>query len=660
MTDLGRLAHRPSPWYTTAQASSYDRASKDPATNWFANGDAGQFIRVETREGRKEYVMAELKGPGAVVRIWSANPAGVARFYFDGETVARFEAKLTDLLGGKTEPFLDPLAYVSSRGWNLYFPFPYSRSLKVTLDDSEGDRVKSVYYHVGYRTYAPGTMVTTFKQPDLLPLLSEIEQVRGQLENPATTVVAGCLVPASPPPPEGTASPTPARDIRRLQPAITHTEVITGRNPTLVSLKGPAEVTQFEIEISPRTPVGKNSVDEWRLYRTLILEAWFDGEKCIEVPIGDFFGSAPGLNEYKTYPFEVSGNKMTCRFVMPFARSATFKVRNLGSQPAIVTCRAVSRPIVFDKNTYHFKAQWGGQAKSTRPMHDMTVLAATGEGTFVGMNLFVENPVDAWWGEGDEKIYINGETFPSTFGTGTEDYFGYAWCCPEVFQRPYNAQPRCDGQALGTNRGHTLVERWHILDSMPFSKSFKFDMECWHWADTPCTFTYTAYWYARPGGAALKPFDAKLLLPRPVPGKEPVAGAIEGETLKIVSKAGGTTEVQGFGELSGGKQLWWRNAEPGDKLTLAVPVKIAGRYKVIGNFCQARDYGIQSLTLNGQPCAAGPIDFYADGLAWKLRELGTFDLPSGEATLEIEVTGSNPKAVPSHMFGLDYLLLKAS
>src|SRR5690349_20435367 len=84
--NLASLAKRPAPFYTTAQASSYARASKTPGNEaWFANGDAGKFIRVEPVEGRQERVMADLTGPGAVVRIWSANPGGTLRFYFDGE-----------------------------------------------------------------------------------------------------------------------------------------------------------------------------------------------------------------------------------------------------------------------------------------------------------------------------------------------------------------------------------------------------------------------------------------------------------------------------------------------------------------------------------------------------------------------------------------------
>ena len=78
LADLEVLARAPKPAYVTRQASSYDRASTTPADaqTWFANVDVGQYIRVEQRDGRKEYVMLDAAGPGVVVRIWSANPAG--------------------------------------------------------------------------------------------------------------------------------------------------------------------------------------------------------------------------------------------------------------------------------------------------------------------------------------------------------------------------------------------------------------------------------------------------------------------------------------------------------------------------------------------------------------------------------------------------------
>lgn len=74
MTDVKALAERPSPWFKQSQASSYDRKSLEGGANWFANYDVGQFLRSEVNEGRQEQVLADLSGPGAISRLWSANP----------------------------------------------------------------------------------------------------------------------------------------------------------------------------------------------------------------------------------------------------------------------------------------------------------------------------------------------------------------------------------------------------------------------------------------------------------------------------------------------------------------------------------------------------------------------------------------------------------
>ncbi len=69
MTNLARLPEFPAPAYSCRQFSSYDRASKSPGyPSWFANNDCGQYLRVEDKDGRKEYVMMDAQGPGAIVR----------------------------------------------------------------------------------------------------------------------------------------------------------------------------------------------------------------------------------------------------------------------------------------------------------------------------------------------------------------------------------------------------------------------------------------------------------------------------------------------------------------------------------------------------------------------------------------------------------------
>jgi hypothetical protein len=114
----------------------------------------------------------------------------------------------------------------------------------------------------------------------------------------------------------------------------------------------------------------------------------------------------------------------------------------------------------------------------------------------VGTVLDVENPPGAaWWGEGDEKITIDGESFPSLFGTGTEDYFGFAWSTPETFAHAYHAQT----QAPGGFGGRFSMNRFLILDPVPFTRSLRFDLEIWHWTDTSIAADAVLYWYARPG-----------------------------------------------------------------------------------------------------------------------------------------------------------------
>ncbi len=641
MTDLVAATRMPTPFFTTHQASSYDRASKTPedANGWFANGDAGRFLRIERTQGRIEFVMADLKGPGVVVRLWSANPMGAIRFYFDGESVPRIEKKMEDLLCGKVAPLVDPFGYMASSGANLYFPFPYAKSLKVTVEvggkASEADdktQWPNLYYHVGYRQYAPEVEVKSFEWSQLDPLADQIRKTGQKLLHPE-------------PAPGGVAAPAVKATVK------------PGRSVTLLDANQQGAVVLLKVKAT--APKAKRGPGEWfdprqmhNVLRAARIMMDFDGERCVDVPLGDFFGSAPGINPFVSVPFDVAKDgTMVCRFVMPFAKTAKISVRNGGSVAFGLTAEARVAPYRWDARSMHFKAQWQAYRGSTRPMRDLDYLQTTGPGQFVGCHAAIANPVGGWWGEGDEKIYIDGETFPSTFGTGTEDFYGYAWCNPTPFIRPYHAQARCDGPA---NQGHTSVARWEILDRMPFANSFRFDMELWHWAETDVTYASTAYWYGVAGTPGPAKVNESLLAPPFIEGPQPVKGAIEGEKLSVAKKTGGVTEAQGgFADLSSGKQLWWRDAKPGDVLELVLPVAKAGRYELTGRFCFARDYGIHEIEVLGRKTQ---IDFFGD-LNWRMQSLGVYDLPKGKVKVKVTLIGANPKADPRCMFGLDYFKL---
>lgn len=587
MTDLDRLATPAD--YTCRQFSSYDRASTtpdDPET-WFANNDCGNYLR---REKGGEFVLAEAEGPGAIVRIWSANPGGTIRIYLDGKVA--LEADFEALATGKVEPFAPPFGELCSRGASLYFPFPYAKSMKVTT--SKGGQ----YYHVNYRTYTKGTKVETYAG-------APGEAVRAAGE-------------------------------RLTRPAPVGPQEATARFFGSLDLTGPDTITRLEL-----------SKIEGDL-RQATIRMTFDGELCVCAPLGDFFGTAPEKNDYRTLPL----GTWYSNFRMPFAKSARIEVEG-----AKVEGRVRTRP--GPAALLRFHAWWRGRARlATRPMRDWTVLAGAGRGRYVGTALYVRNPVRAWWGEGDEKVYVDGEKFPSTFGTGTEDYFGYAWCGTDLFSHPYHSQSRCDGPG---NKGSTAVNRFHVIDDIPFEKSIKFDIEVWHWAQCEIGYASVAYWYAEPGFRGdLEPAPAAERVLIAVPGPAAVAGAIEGEALRVLERSEGSAaepqDMGAFGEgWSGDAHLWWRGARPGSVLRLEFRSKLAGRRKLFLALTKAPDYGIVRISVNGVNIADA-CDLFADGVVPAGEAAYEADLREGANELRVEIVGTNERAHPkSFMFGIDYL-----
>lgn len=633
MTDLAFLSRKASPMFKTAQASSYDRASKGAdKPDWFANGDAGQFVRVEQVDGHNEWVLADLKGPGAVVRFWSANPGGTVRFYFDGETAPRIKCPLADLLGGKIGFLGDPFAYVASSGWNLYFPIPYAKGLKITVDDGG----RGIYYHVGYRTYTEPVEIKTFSWDQVDGLRHDIVRTGNVLLNPERRAL-----------PEKVRTFDVEATVLKSHP---YTFFSNGQNGAI-----------YEIMLKLGNPKadakeGWASPKQWHnLLRNTFIRATFDGEKCIEAPLGDFFGSAPGINPFNAYPLEMKENgTMVCRYVMPYAKSCKVEISTQSAVPVVLSGSIKAGLYDWTSDSYHFKVQWLSDRLPTRPMKDMVFINASGEGNLIGSNLHIGNPVTAWWGEGDEKIYVDGEVFPSTFGTGTEDYYGYAWCNPAKFMRPYHAQPRADGPG---NFGHTSVARYHLFDTIPYSKSLRFDLELWHWSECTVDYDRTVYWYGKPGQTGPAPINKKGLPLAQLGNPLGVPGAIEGETLKY-TKTGGDVSVQdGLGEASTGRHLWWTWMKVGDKLVVELPVSKAGTYVLTSNFTCAPDYGMHKVVVNGV-ALKDPLDFYAPNIRWKKVLLGTFKLKAGANIVEFECTGKNPKAADGWMLGVDYFLLK--
>jgi hypothetical protein len=388
-------------------------------------------------------------------------------------------------------------------------------------------------------------------------------------------------------------------------------------------------------------------------YRFLLLDISFDGEKSITTPLGDFFGSGPGVNPYQNLFFTVDQTgRMASRLLMPFRNSMDLSLTNAGRIPYTVELSLHVAPHQFTDRNYYLRAQWGALTHETWPPFDNNFLNTTGEGKVIGTVYQISNPVLIWWGEGDQKIFVDGETFPSTFGTGTEDDYGFAYGYNAPFTRPYHAQTRADGPASG---GHISLNRWYVLDALPYSRGIKFDEEMWHWMPCRPTWNHVIYWYAKPGSPAPEAIERLALAPVDMGIRENMLDPLEGESLHFET-TGGKAEVQRLANCSGAEHLAWHDAKAGDRMKIHFSVPEAGRYSLELNLCMSPEYGRQKLSIDGVS-AVQIVDEYSPKLYWLHPKLGVFDLQKGDNTLEVEALEANPAARSGNWFGLDYIFL---
>jgi hypothetical protein len=665
MTKAEILAEFPAPAFSCKQFSSYDRRSVGPdKEGWFANHDASWFVREETNQGRREFVMLEADGPGAVVRFWmtfgnEAAYTGTLRFYFDGNEKAEIEGPVLAIISGGQlvgEPLsssVSPKTLYAQRGHNLYLPVPYSKKLKITFECAglvPEKHSPSVYYNINYRTYTPEAEVQSFSLADLTTYKTLLDQTQAQLN---------------------TGGPDRQETFKKNMLSDEPGKVLPAGESLSLKVKGPGAIDELTFNLKAE--------NQPQAYRSTILQITFDGERTVWCPVGDFFGTGYQLRPYRTFhTLALESGDLKSFWLMPFKKEAIVELINLGNQPVTVeTANILTAPYRWKSSSMHFGAIWhefnnkdaiGYQGDGVNGKHeDLNFVRLEGQGVYAGDAITIFNTADAWWGEGDEKVFVDGEPFPSHIGTGTEDYIGYAWCRPEYFEHFLIAQPDGSGNF---HTGMTINMRHRLLDAIPFNTSLKFDLELWHWAATKVNYGVVSYWYMKPGGKCLiepDPEVAKIpvslkrenLYP-PVPD---LAGLLQGEHLRVVSISAGNWEVQNATNWgwSNNAQLWWMDGGVSGLLKAEFEMVKGGEYTVTGNFTKAVDYGDFKLMINDQPSGQSFKGFH-DGKDKQVITgqlvLGRFALKQGINTLQIEITGKNSKAVPRYMVGIDYLKIR--
>ncbi|MEO8413267.1 MAG: glycoside hydrolase family 172 protein [Ginsengibacter sp.] len=511
------LAMYPFPAYASLQASSYNRESTArDAPGWFADSDGTGFIRTEEKDGKTEWVVMEHDGPGTITKMWAPY------FYYGG---------LDDLVGPNINIYLDgsvtpvisenyfklitgkgsvpaPFARITARAGDCYLPIPFAKSCKITFD-------KKPFYHIiNYRGYAKGIAVKTFTMGQLravLPLMNEIRKSLYSVyaEEPGVSINTKGILEA-------------------------------GKEMHLKINKAGA-INQLQIWVDP---VQIKTHPE--LLRSVVMIASFDGEQTVWTPLGDFFGSANELNPFQTWTRTVNSlGQMICTWVMPFKSSADFYLKNVGNTNiSIENFEIKYRNWKWDERSMHFHANWrSDDVVQGSVFEDWNFIDIRGKGTLVGDAWTVLNPDYGWWGEGDEKIYVDeawDKKFPTQFGTGTEDYYGWAGgeipTKDDVFSYPYLANIEVGSTTNKRQgvRGFNICTRVRALDAIPFTKRLVFDMEASPGVDIRNPWDYLAYssvvfWYAQPGAVSNRP-------PLPRKAAEPIITLHKIDSMEIDSK----------------------------------------------------------------------------------------------------------------------------
>jgi len=288
-------------------------------------------------------------------------------------------------------------------------------------------------------------------------------------------------------------------------------QIAPGATLTLLDADGPAIVSHIWVTIASGDP---------NHLKALVLRMYWDGESTpsVETPVGDFFGL--GLGSYFLYqsiPLSVGADKaLNSFFPMPFQKHGRITVTNEGSQKTDafyfnIDYRAYSKPLPPDQLNFH------AQYRQAAPAHGWTNewktngdpvvndrknlngdgnyvwMEATGHGHFVGVTMSILQNQDAWWGEGDDMFFIDGETSPSINGTGSEDYFLGAWAFGDhSFSYGLYGAPVKGEEKAGAR---TSVSRFHLDSPIAFTKSLRATIEHGHGNHRSDNFYSVAYWY---------------------------------------------------------------------------------------------------------------------------------------------------------------------
>jgi Protein of unknown function (DUF2961) len=459
--------------------------------------------------------------------------------------------------------------------------------------------------------------------------------------------------------PKGDLEEKSNRDNFRVAPGETH---------VLLDAKGPGVISHIWITFlgpEPQAWAKSGSAN----HQEMLLRIYWDGSKRpgVEAPVGDFFANCFGKRaEVISLPVLVEdADSYNCFWQMPFRKSARIEIVNESEKPISLLYYNIDwvKKSRLPKDSPYFYAQYRQEYPATHGK-DYVLLETQGKGHYVGTVLAVRTRSPAWFGEGDEKIYIDGESKASIWGTGTEDYFLSAWGLKKT-STPYFGVPWFD--QWGIVGGHTSAYRWHIHDPIVFNRGIKVTLEHFGWIspdenpDYKSTswnereddYSSVAFWYqtGEPTFTARAPHARERALPSL-------------ERVTAFARDYADAQHHGIGEASKQRldlypepQLLYQPKEAAGAW-LEVPFQVSKKepLRLLLNLTKSYDFGRYQAYLNGVKLGE-PMDLYSGEIANQEFHLLDFWPEPGSYTLRMECIGKNPQS-SGYYLGIESVRLR--
>lgn len=444
--------------------------------------------------------------------------------------------------------------------------------------------------------------------------------------------------------------------------------VAPGETHTLLDAPGPGVITHIWMTFLGPEPQGwapQGSAN----HQEMLLRIYWDGRArpAVEAPVGDFFANCFGRrSEVISLPVVVEdADSYNCYWHMPFRKSVRIELVNQSDKPVGLLYYNIDwiKKDALPEDTPYFHAQYR-QEYPVAKGKDYVLLETQGKGHYVGTVLAVRTRSPAWFGEGDEKIYLDGEASASIWGTGTEDYFLSAWGLKKT-STPYFGVPEFD--QWGIVGGHTSAYRWHLADPIVFNTGIKVTLEHFGWIapdenpDNKSTswnereddYASVAFWYqtGEPTFAARAPAANERKLP-----------SLERITVFACDFA--AAKHHGAGEASPQQLdlyekpqlLYQAKQSEGAWLEIPFEVKKKEPLRLLLNLTKSYDFGKYQAYLNGVKLG-GVLDLYSAKVVSEEAHLLDFWPEPGSYTVRLEGVGKNPQS-QGYYLGLESVRLR--